>query len=177
MQRVMILGQPGSGKSTLAQKLGQRSGLPVFHIDKIHWSAGWVERPRDEKTRLCLEVHARPAWIFEGGHSATWPDRLSRADTIIWLDVPLALRLWRVVRRSLIYWGRSRPDMPDGCPEQFSLEFYRFIWRTRHSSRCAMQRLIDNAPAEKHIYILRNLREVEAFLNVLPKRSAPTQPD
>ena len=76
MQRVMILGQPGSGKSTLAQKLGQRSGLPVFHIDKIHWSAGWVERPRDEKTRLCLEVHARATWIFEGGHSATWPDRL-----------------------------------------------------------------------------------------------------
>ena len=67
--------------------------------------------------------------------------------------------------------------MPDGCPEQFSLEFYRFIWRTRHSSRRAIQRLIDNAPAEKHIYILQNLREVEVFLNALPKRSAPTQSD
>ena len=50
MQRVMILGQPGSGKSTLAQKLGACTGLPVFHIDNIHWSPGWVERPSDEKT-------------------------------------------------------------------------------------------------------------------------------
>jgi adenylate kinase family enzyme len=56
MQRVMIVGQPGSGKSTLARKLGQRTGLPVIHIDTIHWQPGWVERSWDEKTRLCHEV-------------------------------------------------------------------------------------------------------------------------
>lgn len=37
MQRVMIVGQPGSGKSTLARKLGEHTGLPVVHIDTIHW--------------------------------------------------------------------------------------------------------------------------------------------
>ena len=36
MQRVMIVGQPGSGKSTLARRLGERTGLPVVHIDTIH---------------------------------------------------------------------------------------------------------------------------------------------
>jgi adenylate kinase family enzyme len=56
MQRVMIVGQPGSGKSTLARKLGQRTGLPVIHIDTIHRQPGWVERSWDEKTRLCHEV-------------------------------------------------------------------------------------------------------------------------
>ena len=40
----MIVGQPGSGKSSLAHALGQASGLPVVHIDRIHWQAGWVER-------------------------------------------------------------------------------------------------------------------------------------
>jgi adenylate kinase family enzyme len=35
MERIMIVGQPGSGKSTLAQVLGEVTGLPVIHIDKI----------------------------------------------------------------------------------------------------------------------------------------------
>lgn len=56
MQRVMIVGQPGSGKSRLAQALGARTGLPVVHIDTIHWQPGWVERSFNEKTRLCHEV-------------------------------------------------------------------------------------------------------------------------
>ena len=167
MQRVMILGQPGSGKSTLAQKLGARTGLPVFHIDHIHWSPGWVERPRDEKNRLCAEVHARAQWIFEGGHSPTWAERLARADTVIWLDVPLGRRIWRVIRRSLFYWGRSRPDMPEGCPERFSLEFYRFIWRTRRSSRDQIRRLITQARAEKSVHVLHTLRDVDRFLDSL----------
>lgn len=36
MKRVMIVGQPGAGKSTLARQLGERTGLPVVHIDTIH---------------------------------------------------------------------------------------------------------------------------------------------
>ena len=36
MKRVMIIGQPGAGKSVFARQLGQKTGLPVVHIDKIH---------------------------------------------------------------------------------------------------------------------------------------------
>ena len=61
MQRVMIIGQPGAGKSTLARQVGDRLGLPVVHIDHIHWQAGWVERSRADKTRMCLAVEAGEA--------------------------------------------------------------------------------------------------------------------
>jgi adenylate kinase family enzyme len=113
MQRVMIIGQPGSGKSTLARALGACTELPVYHIDKIHWMTGWRERPTEEKSRLCSEVHAKDAWIFEGGHSRTWPERINRADTLIWLDHELTLRLWRILRRTLKHHGETRPDLPD----------------------------------------------------------------
>ena len=57
----MIGGGPGAGKSTLARALGARAGLPVIHIDPIHWMPGWVERPAAEKARLRREVHMRDA--------------------------------------------------------------------------------------------------------------------
>lgn len=149
MQRVMVIGQPGSGKSTLARELGAATGLPVVHIDLIHWQPGWIERPREEKSRLCQAVHARDAWIFEGGHSATWPERLARCDTLVWLDLPFSRRMLRVLWRTARHYGQSRPDLPENCPEQVSPTFWRWIWDTRHSGRAACQRLFDSAPEHK----------------------------
>ncbi|MEP4274855.1 MAG: DNA topology modulation protein FlaR, partial [Roseibium sp.] len=120
MKRVMIVGGPGSGKSTLAIMLGAKTGLPVHHMDKIHYRPGWVERTRAEKDKLSREVHATDRWIFEGGHSSTYADRVARADTFIWLDVPVGRRMFRVLKRSLQYRGQTRPDLQDGCPEQFN---------------------------------------------------------
>lgn len=135
VRRIMIVGQPGAGKSTLAARLAERTGLPVIHIDKIHWQAGWVERSKADKTRLCLEAEQQDRWVFEGGHSATWPSRLARADMLIWLDLPVGVRLWRVVRRAIVGLGRTRPDMAEGCPERLRTlpKFITYIWTTRRS--------------------------------------------
>ena len=164
MQRVMIIGQPGSGKSTLARIMGGITHLPVVHIDLIHWKDGWVERTGPEKDVLIAEVHARPRWIFEGGRSSTWDARLGRADTLIWLDLPIGLRLRRVVWRSLKHYGRSRPDLPEGCPEQLDPEFFRFIWRTRHTARARSQALYDACPPEKSKVHLQSPRAVRAYI-------------
>lgn len=166
MQRVMIVGQPGSGKSTLARKLGEHTGLPVVHIDTIHWLPGWVERTRDEKTRLCREVEARDRWIFEGGHSATWDNRLSRADLLIWIDRSATLRFWRVLLRTLLKHGRSRPDLPENCPERLANlpEFFRFMWRTKKSARAKMEQLVATAPSACRVVCLRSNRDTRIFL-------------
>lgn len=163
----MIIGQPGAGKSTLARALGARSGLPVVHIDHIHWQAGWVERPAAEKTRMCRAVEAQERWIFEGGHSATWANRMARADLLVWIDLPVGLRLRRVLWRTLRDYGRTRPDLPEGCPEGFGTEtlpFWRFVWRTRHSARNRILRLCEMRPEGKELVHLQNQRQIDAFL-------------
>jgi adenylate kinase family enzyme len=159
----MIVGGPGSGKSTLARALGARTGLPVRHMDLIHWQPGWVERDRAEKDRLTRAVHAEDAWIFEGGHSRTYDERAARADTLIWLDLPVGLRLWRVVRRWLTWWGRTRPDLPEDCPERLDPEFIRFILRTRSSARARIGRVVAEHP-QLEVHRLRSPREVQQFL-------------
>lgn len=167
MDRIMIVGPPGSGKSTLAQALSERTGLPVVHIDRIHWQSGWVERSKAEKTRLCQEAEQQSRWIFEGGRSVTWPSRLMRADMLVCLDRPVRLRLWRVVRRAVMSLGRTRPDMADGCPERLSSlpEFIRYIWTTRNSARVKIARLAAAARGGCRIVQLRSDHDVTHFLH------------
>lgn len=170
----MVVGQPGSGKSTFARMLGAATGLPVVHIDHIHWMDGWVEREAAEKDRLTREVHARDAWIFEGGHSRTWPERLARADTLVWIDVGLALRTWRVLRRVATGYGRARPDMPAGCPERIDgafLAFLAFIWRTRRSARARIAAIFADPPPHLALHRVTTPAEARTLVAELSGRS------
>ncbi|SFI62643.1 hypothetical protein SAMN04488095_1401 [Jannaschia pohangensis] len=163
----MIIGQPGSGKSTLAREVGEIAHLPVFHMDHIHWQPGWVERSPDEKDVLCSQIHSMDRWVFEGGHRRSWPERLARADTVIWLDMPVTLRLWRVTRRTLRYNGRSRPDLPPDCPERLNAEFYGFIWRTRTSGREKCAALFDMTREDQARHHFTSAKAVRGYLHAL----------
>ena len=167
MRRVVIIGQPGSGKSTLARALGERTFLPVFHMDCVHWLPGWQERAVVEKVQMVQEIVARDAWIFEGNNSATSELRLARADTLIWLDLPLSTRLFRVILRTLRFWGRTRPDLPEGCPERFDRAFFAYIWRTRQSGRDKLRDTYQSAPQHVSCMSLRSGAEVRRFLDSL----------
>ena len=66
--KIAILGTSGSGKSTLAKRLGERYGLPVLHMDTVHFLPGWVERPfagsfstRTQAAGSSTAIIARPA--------------------------------------------------------------------------------------------------------------------
>lgn len=40
MRRVLVIGASGAGKSTFAARMGQRTGLPVIHLDREYWQPG-----------------------------------------------------------------------------------------------------------------------------------------
>ena len=163
--RIMIIGAPGSGKSTLARDLAAITGLPVFHMDHIHWKPGWVERPKTEKIPLARDVEERPKWIFEGGLSATYETRAKRADLIVWLDFPVTTRLWRVFKRWVEFrGGHVRPDLPDNCPERLDPEFLWFIVSTFRRTKARIMRLLADHGAQKSVR-LTSQADIDAFLS------------
>lgn len=132
MKRVLVIGPCGSGKSTLARELAPRMGLPLIHMDQLGWQAGWVETEKAELRTRLAEAVAAERWMIEGDYGSVLPPRLERADTVIYLDFPIRLCLWRLIKRIVTLRGQSRPDMPEGCPERFDLAFFWYVmnWNT-----------------------------------------------
>lgn len=135
MRRVLVIGSPGSGKSTLAAEIARRTGLPLVHLDQHYWRAGWVEPDEEIWARQVEALAADDRWVMDGNYGGTLAPRLARADTVVWLDFPTRLCLWRVVRRAWRHRGSVRPDMAEGCPETLRPEFVLHILHFRSNSR------------------------------------------
>jgi adenylate kinase family enzyme len=129
MQRVLVIGPCGAGKSTLAGEIGSRLGLPVIHIDQLNWQPGWVESDKAELSARIVAATAGDNWVIDGNYGGTMAERLTRADTVVYLDFPVRICFWRILRRWWMHRGKSRPDMTEGCPERLDTAFLWYVLR------------------------------------------------
>ena len=164
MRRVVVVGSGGSGKSTFSRELGRRTGLPVIHLDREYWRPGWEETPKDEWKDRVAEMLEGESWIMDGNFGGTREMRMRAADTIIFLDLPRRVCLYRILKRTLKYFGKSRPDMTEGCGERLDLEFIGWVWNYKHQSRMWLMAELDSI-GDKRVIILKNQRQVREFLS------------
>jgi len=162
-RRIMIIGSGGSGKSTLARQLGDKLALPVIHLDKEYWNAGWVEMPKEEWYEKQRKLMAEPAWIADGNFGGSLEIRLGRADVVIFLDYNRFVCLGSVVKRWLTSIGKTRADMADGCPEKMDLDFLKWVWQFPKGGRRTIIEKMERYPSVKVITI-RNRRKLKRFL-------------
>ncbi|HEY3087857.1 MAG TPA: hypothetical protein VGJ59_07335 [Jatrophihabitantaceae bacterium] len=165
-RRVLVGGTSGSGKSTLAREISTRAGLPYTEIDALHHGPGWTVR-----TQFLAEVEAlsgRPRWVTEYQYEQARPVLLARCDLVVYLLLPRALVMGRVVRRTvrralrrqLLWNGNVEPPLrtlltnPD--------HIIRWAWRT-HGLGPA--RVNDIAAGYPHlpIVVLRSPHEAEEW--------------
>ena len=167
MERVLVIGPCGAGKSTLSTQLGQRLGLPVHHLDRLHWHPGWVEGSREELIEQVAGIAATDRWLIDGNYGGTMAPRLARADTVVYLDFPILLCFWRALKRIWTWRGRSRPDMTEGCPERFDAEFLFYILRWNHGPRPRTEAALKTFRGD--LIRLENPNALEQWLAELPR--------
>jgi adenylate kinase family enzyme len=100
MKRVAVFGNAGGGKSTLARRLAELTRLPLYPLDLIQFKAGGGKVPHQDYLKAHADLIVRDQWIIDGFGcvESAWA-RFAAADTLIYLDLPLANHYWWVTKR------------------------------------------------------------------------------
>ena len=189
-KRIHVIGNSCSGKSTLAARLAEALDAPVVELDAINWQPGWVglnATDPDELARRIREATRGERWVVAGSYTKIsqrtfWP----RLDTVVWLDLPLRLVVWRFLRRTWRRW-RSGELIWGTNYERFWPHF--MIWSkedslltwivTQHARKRRDMIAHRSEPRWRHIRFvrLRSAREVQELagsVTAAAGRSAPT---
>jgi adenylate kinase family enzyme len=141
VRRVNVKGSSGCGKSTFSQELARRLGVPWIELDALHHGPNWSEPPDEEfRARVRTAMDAAPdGWVIDGNYE----DKLGRlvldeADTIVWLDLPFAVKFRRLWRRTL-HRIRGNVELWSGNRESWRGAFWGrdslFFWALRSHFR------------------------------------------
>ncbi len=165
MKKVAVFGNAGGGKSTLSKKLAELTGIPLYPLDSIQFTAeGPV--PHDEYLSRHAELLERDAWIIDGFgcRKSAW-ERFGQADTLIYVDLPL-LTHFRWVTKRLIQGGFTTPEgWPPNSPIISStIQSYRVLWSCNRYLTPQYRALVTQARAHKTVHHLRSPADMASLL-------------
>ncbi|MCI4685075.1 isopentenyl transferase family protein [Candidatus Rhodoblastus alkanivorans] len=165
MKKVAVFGNTGGGKSTLSIRLSEITGLPLHVLDKIQYRAGGAPVSPEEFKRAHETILAEDRWIIDGYGSpdTLWP-RLSMADSLVYVDLPLRVHFWWVTKRFVT--GRLNP--PEGWPKdspilKSSLSSYRVLWLCHKHLTPKYREYVKEARYTKNVYHLQSIDQISKF--------------
>jgi len=169
--RISIVGLPGSGKTMLAEKVSEKLSIPHIQLDRFWFEAGgqevWRKNDGPAKERVRAMVRERvmgaiagDSWVSDGFYSRYQSNIAERANTVVFLDIPLWRRMCNHGRRMF-----SRSSRHKEVSFWNDMIFFYDIVRKTIKNGPRLRVLI-----EKHkdkVTVLHSRREINYFLSTL----------
>ena len=179
MNRVAVVGPSGGGKTALGRWIEVEFGLPFTDLDDVFWRPGWQQAPEPAFRADVDRLTRQPRWVLAGNYSPVrdlvWP----RADTLVWLDLPLPVVLWRTTLR-VIRQARTQEPVCNGNRQDIrALVFGKdpllaYTLRTNRRRRRDWPALLA-APEHAHLNVarLRSAAQVAAWQRRIQAGNTP----
>lgn len=170
--KIYIIGSVASGKSTLARKITVLTGTPCCHLDEVVHAPdlsrelGNRKRSPEERDALFGEILALPGWIIEDTGRECFSRGLCEADEVVLLDIPLATRRARILRRFV----KQKLGL-ERAAYRPCLKMLRYLWRWANDFDAAMAaRAAENC---KRLTVLKNRRDISCYLGQIKQAPSP----
>src|SRR5918995_165822 len=175
-RQIVVKGTSGAGKSTAAAELATRLGLTYIELDALHHGPNWSASEAAEfhaRVRAAM-ADAPGGWVIDGNYDSKLDETVvDAADTIVWLDLPLGVKLRRIWRRTH-HRIRNEVELWNGNRETWRGVFLGrdnlFVWTLRAHFRHRRVWPV-RFSGDPRVVRLRSATEVRRWLDDRAKRS------
>lgn len=102
-RRINVVGTSASGKSTFACALAAKLGLSDIELDNLFWLDNWqetVDREFFDKIQAAID-QAKDGYVIDGNYTRSILVKWAEIDSVIWIDLPFQLSLYRSIKRAI----------------------------------------------------------------------------
>lgn len=176
MRRVSVVGtSSGAGKTTFGRRIAHRLGVEFIELDGLFWGPAWSHSPSSAFRERVAALAAQDSWVIDGNYTGRLGDLVwHSADTLVWLDLPLRVSLWRTLIRTLLriraaeeLWSGNRETLRNAFFARDSLFAYAIRSHGRRR-RLFEERLRSGRYGDLAIHRFRSSGEADRWLASLP---------
>jgi adenylate kinase family enzyme len=166
MKKILVLGAPGSGKSFCASELGKKLNIPVYPLDFYYYKPNWKVVDSAEFAAKQREIMRHEKWIIDGNSVRMLSERLTHADTVIFLDIPKFFCILRILWRDCNPFKKNT-NLPPGCTFSFKQFLYFLIQHVvKFNKRNTILQIIAQHP-QVTFFHLHSSKELDDFLKTV----------
>lgn len=173
LARIVVVGTSGSGKTTLARNIAHTLDIPHIELDAIHWGPNWTSMETPAFQSRVSEAVGAERWVLDGNYKHVRDIVWRRATTIVWLNYPFWLVMWRIVSRTFVRSLRHQ-ELWNGNRENFRQSFFSresvIVWSfTTYHRRRREYPILFQQPEYAHLNIIvhRSPAETRHWLSSL----------
>jgi len=168
-KKIYIMGTSGSGKSHLAKIISKKLNIKHLDLDDIYWIKKYTKALQLEKRgpKLKKFLKNNKSWIIEGVYSNWSIEAIKKSDLIIWLDISLNKRLYRLIKRHIQ--RISNKKTPSKIKDTIDIIKYSYSYKKKsnkhHSSYYNHNKILKKH--KKNYILLKNNKQINEFIKTI----------